>query len=77
MTHAISKFSSSPYSLKSLLSELPAHEVAFVGLRRVRELTCSLSARNGKPDGNSTRLEQGLMVEVAVGNGFAYAGTAA
>jgi predicted Zn-dependent protease len=80
MIHFMTKLTMAPIAtsiaLQQLLDGLPVHEVSFVGLRRVLEASHRLSSRNGQPDGHLTRQEAGVMVEVAVGKGFAYCGTA-
>ncbi len=48
----------------------------YVGIRKVRELTQTRGARDGRIDDNSIFWDEGLMVEVIIGQQIAYAGTA-
>lgn len=50
-------------------------EVEWAAIREVREESYSLTARNGRSDKLSTRINHGYMVEVLVNGQFAYAST--
>ena len=52
-----------------------ASQCDWVGIREYRELTDSLSARNGKAEASSSKLSHGAMIEVLMKGQFAYAGT--
>jgi predicted Zn-dependent protease len=52
------------------------HQVDWLGLREVKEITRNCIARNGKIEKNTTSIDHGVMVEVLLNGQFAYCGAA-
>ena len=61
--------------LKRLLSVLSHPQAQWVGLRYMNEKISHRSVRDGKPEGNSTEIRAGVMVEVLAQGQFGYCAT--
>lgn len=62
------------FDIQSSLNKVKL-DADWVGLRQITEKTSLRTIRDEKPQGNSVKFDQGIMVEVLVDGNFGYAGT--
>lgn len=62
------------FDIQSSLNKVKL-DADWVGLRQINEKTSWRAIRDEKPEGNSVKFDQGIMVEVLVNGNFGYAGT--